>query len=288
MSAYACNSHNKPVNTPGFIEVQRAFAAHIRNPELNPPPADVAPHRMRVYVGLIHRNIGRFLANGFPVAKSVLGEAQWRDLVQGFIHRHASETPYFMDIGQEFMAFLDSDPSLDVPDWLLELCHYEWVGRALGHSGREIPTSGIDPRGDLMTGQIVPSPLVRPLCYRYRVNDIGPERIPQGPPQEPAWLIVCRRLDDSVHMVRSNALTHRLLQILRSEEYGSDIPVSARTTEAALSDTPRPMTGNDALAALSAEFPHIDGQRLRREGARTLRRLRTAEVLLGVRLNPGL
>ena len=246
---------------PGFLEVQRAFAAHIRNPELNPPPRDVDPRRMQIYVRLFHRNITSFLDSGFPKAKSALGGDRWRSLVQGFFHRHASETPYFLDIGQEFMAFLDEDPSLDVPDWLVELCHYEWVKRSLKNAGPDIPESGIDRNGDLLAGQVVVSPLTRPLCYRYRVHEIGPERIPGDAPAAPTWLIGCRRRNDRVHFVASNALTHRLLEILAPG-----------------------ISGNEALASLSAEFPRIDPGRLQREGAETLGRLCDAEVLLGVRV----
>ena len=218
---------------------------------------------MQVYVGLFHRNIASFLANGFPTARAVLGAERWRVLVQGFIHRHGSETPYFLDIGQEFMTFLDNDPLLDVPGWLLELCHYEWVKRSLRNAGQEILEAGIDPQGDLLTGRVVVSPLARPLCYRYRVHEIDPERMPEGAPGEPAWLIACRRRDDTVHFVKSNALTHRLVEVLAPE-----------------------ISGNEALASLSAEFPRIDGERLLREGAETLERLRDADVLLGIRASP--
>ena len=245
---------------PDFLEVQRAFAAHIRNPERNPPPGEVESRRMQVYVRLFHRNIASFLANGFPTARSVLEAGRWRELVQGFIHRHASETPYFLDIGQEFMAFLDDDASLDVPDWLLELCHYEWVRRSLGSDGQEIPVAGIDPGGDLLAGRVAVSPLARPLCYRYRVHEIEPGRLPEGTAGGATWLIACRRRNDSVHFVKSNALTHRLVELL---EPG--------------------ISGDEALVSVSAEFPRIDAGRLRREGAETLERLRDAEVLLGVR-----
>ena len=271
--------------SPRFIEVQRAFAGHIRNPELSPAPADVAPRRMQVYVRLFHRNIESFLSNGFPVAKSVLHEARWRDLVQGFIHRHASETPYFMDIGQEFMTFLDSDPSLDRPDWLLELCHFEWVTRSLKHAGEEIPEAGIDPNGDLLTGQIVPSPLVRSLCYRYRVDEIAPQRLPREPPEKPVWLIICRRRNDRVSVLRSNALTHRLLQIVRGEADDGEVPASVANAEVSLAEKFSQTTGEDALADLAVEFPQIKAQRLHQQGAATLQRLREAEVILGVRVD---
>ena len=250
-------------DSPGFFEVQRAFTAHIRDPDRNPPPGDVEPRRMQTYVGLVHRNIASFLANGFPVAKAVLAPGQWQGLVQGFIRRHPSETPYFMDITQEFMAFLDHDASLDRPDWLLELCHYEWVRRSLASATGEIPDTGIDPLGDLLAGPVVVSPLARPLCYRYRVHEIEAQRVPSAEPGNPTWLFACRRRDDSVHVVTSNALTHRLVELLQPG-----------------------MPGSEALAALAAEFPGIDPERLRREGCASLERLRDAEILLGVSAGP--
>ncbi len=250
--------------------MQRAFAAHIRNPDLNPPPADVEPGRMRVYVDLFHRNIATFLARGFPTAKAVLGAERWRRLVRGFFHRHGSETPYFLDIGQEFMTFLeratggsagvDADTALDLPDWFLELCHYEWMRRSLRTAVPDIPVDGIDPGGDLLACPVVVSPLARPLCYRYRVHEIVPGRPGEEPAPGPAWLIANRRRDDTVTFIGSNALTHRLLDLLQPE-----------------------VAGRQALASLSAEQPGIDECRLHREGARTLERLRDAEVLLGVR-----
>ena len=44
------------------------------------------------------------------------------------------------------------------------------------------------------------------------------------------------------------------------------------------------VSGNQALANLSAEFPRVDPQQLQREGADTLERLRAADVLLGTRV----
>ena len=191
-----------------------------------------------------------------------------------------------MDIGQEFMTFLDADPLPDQPDWLLELCHYEWVRRSLNHAGEEIPEAGIDPNGDLLIGQIVPSPLMRRLSYRYRVHEIGPNRIPGTPPEQPVWLIACRQRDDSVRVLASNALTHRLLQILRPETPPDETSPSAVAAASAAVDVPLRVTGNEALAALSAELPHIDRERLHRQGAATLTRLRKADVLLGVQSRP--
>ena len=60
-------------NLPGFRETQIEFSAHIRNPDSNPRPVDVEPRRMQIYLDLFYNNIEGFLANGFPIAKQVLG-----------------------------------------------------------------------------------------------------------------------------------------------------------------------------------------------------------------------
>jgi uncharacterized protein len=101
-------------NLPPFAAVQLEFAAHIRNPALYPAPADVEPRRMQVYVELFFNNIEALLASAFPVAKRVLGELRWRELVRGFIHHHPSASPYFLEISQEFLQYINdlNDSSL--------------------------------------------------------------------------------------------------------------------------------------------------------------------------------
>ena len=47
---------------PAFQQLQRAFAAHIRNPEQAPRPAEVPERRMRVYRELIFRTIDGLVA----------------------------------------------------------------------------------------------------------------------------------------------------------------------------------------------------------------------------------
>ena len=47
-----------------------------------------------------------------------------------FVHRHPSESPYFLEISQEFLTFLSEQVhrvTSSLPEFLLELAHYEWV-----------------------------------------------------------------------------------------------------------------------------------------------------------------
>lgn len=250
-------------NLPEFREVQLAFAAHIRDPLDHPVPQGIDARRMQVYVELFFNSIESLLAGCFPVSKRLLEEQAWRSLVREFIHHHPSESPYFLEVSQEFLSFVQDAAVAGLPDFLLELLHYEWVELALGVSDVEFPVEDVDPAGDLLEGEVVVSPLARCLAYRYPVHEIGPHNQPSTVPERPTELIVYRRRDDSVHFMRVNSLTLRLLALLAEAS-----------------------SGREALEALCREAAHLDPALTFKEGIATLERLREAQVLVGSR-SPG-
>jgi len=257
-------------NLPDFRASQLEFAAHIRNPEENPRPVDVEARRMAIYVELFYNNIERFLASGFPVARKVLGSDRWHGLVREFVHRHPSESPYFLEISQEFLTFLSermdqpTGTAGPLPPFLLELCHYEWVELALGVSEAEIPEEGYDREGDLLDNPVLVSPLVWCLAYRWPVHQIGPEHMPAAPPPDGTELVVYRRRNDQVSFMVVNTVTLRLIELLRTG-----------------------VTGRDALASVAAELPGLDSKVVYEQGLATMRRLRDAEILLGAQSSSG-
>jgi len=245
-------------NLPAFVERQLEFASHIRNPDAYPRPEDIEPRRMQIYLDLFYNNIESFLANTFPVAKKVLGHERWHELVRIFVHRHPSESPYFLEISQEFLTFLADSQPADLPPFLLELCHYEWVELALSVAEQEIPEAGIDAAGDLRNGIPVVSPLIWKLAYAYPVHQIGPDFQPRAPGERPTQLIVYRRRDDSIGFMAVTALTMALLDELDGK-----------------------VTGQEALQRVAARATGLDPDVVDREGLATLERLRNAEILLG-------
>jgi len=245
-------------NLPAFRDVQLTFAAHIRDPAGQPRPPDVDPRRMQVYVDLFYNNIEGFLAGTFPVAKKILtARRRWRPLVRSFIARHGSSSPYFLEISQEFLTFLADAAQSDLPPYLLELCHYEWVELALAVSERDLPDD-VDADGDLLADPVVVSPLSWRLSYRYPVHEIGPSHEPDREPEAPTLLVVNRRRDDSVGFLVLNPATWRLLELL---EEG--------------------LTGTEALSHLAGEMTGASAAVVHNKGIETLDRLREAQVLLG-------
>ncbi len=203
-------------NLPAFRSVQLDFAAHIRNPEVHPRPADVEPRRMAIYVRLFFNNIKTFVDSAFPITRKIVGEEAWTALVREFVHKHASQSPYFLQVSEEFMTFL-SERGLDgLPPFLLELCHYEWVELSLDMAVEEFAATGQEGASDPLGAYRV-SPLMRALVYDYPVHQIGVDFQPTEPPGSPTFLIVYRNADLEVRFMESNPVTHRLVELLKDQ-----------------------------------------------------------------------
>jgi hypothetical protein len=243
-----------------FQTKQREFAAYIRNPGQNPPPVDVEPRRMAMYRELFFNNIDSFLASNFPVLRTILSDIQWQELAQDFFARHRCQTPYFSEIAEEFLAYLQNERhNPDDYPFLLELAHYEWVEMAL--SIANVASRFSDQRfvENLLQQNIALSPLAWPLLYRYPVEKIGPGFLPTEPPTEPTCLIVYRDSSDNVHFLQTSALTITLLQDL--QEQGS-------------------MMGEVCLQHLAAKFPQLDVEALLGYGLQLLRELAEKGIII--------
>lgn len=256
-------------NLPDFRSVQLGFAAHIRNPEVHPCPADVPVERMQVYLDLFYNNIEGFLAGAFPVAKRVLGDTLWHQLARRFVHEHPSDSPYFLDISQEFLTYLNQVQPSEAPEFLLELCHYEWVELSLKVDEREIPrTAELDSGADLRQIPLLLNPLLWVLGYRYPVQRINPDFRPTMAPAQVTRLLVYRDSSDQVRFREVGPMAFALVQ--RLQEAGDDAP-----------------SGQVLLEALAREaVPGSTQGRVQfmEQGYQLLEELRDCEILLGGRM----
>ncbi len=242
---------------PEFQRYQLAFAAHLRDPRRQPRPAGVDARRMKVYAALLYNNVESFLLACFPVLRRTLGTRRWTRLVRTFFATHRCHTPYFRQIPDEFLQFLQSGrtPQKDDPPWLLALAHYEWIELALSVSNRA-PDRAYDPAGDLMMRAPVLNPVLASLRYDWPVHRIAPRR--RIRPSD-THLLVFRDAEDRVRFSEVNAFTARLLNLL---ENGT-------------------RTGCAALETLAAESGHPDPGLILKAGAALLEDLRTQGAILG-------
>ncbi|RKT45464.1 DNA-binding domain-containing protein [Thiocapsa rosea] len=247
---------------PDLFQRQRAFAAHLRDPAKVPGPDDIEDRRMAIYRDLVFNNVSALLAGNFPVMRRILSDAHWDGLIRDFFVHHRAKTPLFLELGQEFLDFLQSARADDPrdPPFLLELAHYEWVELALQISDVAPDRTRLDPTGDLLEGRPVLSPLAWNLSYRFPVHRIGPDCQPDAPPQVPTHLVIYRTPDDAIAFLEINAVTQRLLILLEEET---------------------PQTGREVLGHIAAELGHSDPDQVIAFGAGLMEDLRTKGVLLG-------
>lgn len=249
-----------------FKEKQYDFAAHIRDPENVAAPVGIESRRMAIYRKLFFNNLYNLLATFFPVIRKIHTETQWRRFIRGFMQHHQAETPYFLQLPQEFLAFLQNEFEAAEDDYpfLLELAHYEYAELALSVSEEENNVEGIDPDGDLLTGIPVKSSLSWSFAYRYAVHRISPKFLPDEPETQPVYLALYRGTDDSVGFLELNAITAALLD--------------------AIEVNPDNKTGEELLRALAAKINYPDADALVAHGVDALREMRQLEILTGCRI----
>lgn len=203
-----------------FKQSQYKFTAHLRDPKNHPAPEGIEDRRMGIYRDLLYNNIESFLASGFPVIRSIYNDDDWQRMVRDFFANHESHSPYFLEISQEFLAYLQDERETqpEDPAGLLELAHYEWVELALNVSEENIDLNTIDPNGDLLKGHPVQSPVAWPLAYSFPVHQMGPDFLPDEAPEQTSFLVVYRNRNDDVKFMEINPVTARLLHLLEENE----------------------------------------------------------------------
>lgn len=243
---------------PEFQRFQYAFTAHIRNPKDNPRPRGVEARRMRIYKRLVYSNLESFLLACFPVLNKVLGKRRWERLVRHFLAVHHSHSPYFRQIPEEFIQFLQGQKLLpaEYPGFVLELAHYEWIELALSVSTQEIDWEGIVREGSLLERYPVLNPVLANLRYSWPVHRIAPRtRVVRAE----TWLLVFRD-GDEIRFMEINAFTSRLLALLETDG----------------------TTGQAALEIIIAESGHPSPEVVIRGGLEVMCDLQARGVLLGV------
>lgn len=194
-----------------FQEYQIAFAAHIRDPKNNPRPKGVPANRMGVYTHGVYLNVKEAVSACFPVCQSVIGPRKWQQVCKLFFAQHATETPIFREIPEEFLDFISTTDlgALKLPDFFQQLAHYEWVELAVSAMPDTMAQPGTT--DDLLNKAPVFAPHML-LAYDYPVHKISPSYKPAE--QAPTFLLVYRQTDGTIQFNELNPVTYQLIQQL--------------------------------------------------------------------------
>jgi uncharacterized protein len=203
-----------PRREPEFIRIQRRFGEFLRARQAGEPPFGIEARRMQVYRNLVRGNIRGAVERGFPVMRTTLGEEAFGRLVEDFIAEHQARVPQYPELGGEFARYLADgrESHEDDPPWLAELADYEWLEVEVGRADRSL-REPVRPEGDLIESLPVISPEAALREYRWPVHRIGPESLPERPPEQPTCLAVYR---DEQGRVRFHQLAPLLLALLQA------------------------------------------------------------------------
>ena len=112
-----------------------------------------------------------------------------------------------------------------------------------------------------MQGHPVLSPVAWPLAYQYPVHQMGPDYLPDAPPEHPTYLVVYRNRLDEVRFLEINPVTARLVNLLQ--------------------ENPE-ITGELALDQIVQEMGHPNRELVIQGGLSALQELQSYGIVLGV------
>ena len=219
---------------------------------------------MAIYRELFFNNLHNLLGSTFPVIKKLHKPDKFRSLIRAFMVQHEAQTPYFLEVPHEFLAFLQDEYELQDDDFpfLIELAHYEWVELALSVSEEVNETTKVDPDGDLLEGIPVRSVLAWTYAYQYPVHRISKDYQPTEPGETLTFIAICRKANDDMDFLELNPVTARLLELIEANEQDS---------------------GRELLLKLADEINYRDIEALLQHGAEAMQQMRQTEILLGTR-----
>ena len=254
-------------DTEGFKEKQYAFAAHIRDPENVPAPEGIETRRMAIYRKLFFNNLYSLLGTFFPVLRKIHSDKKWSAFVRGFMQKHQAQTPYFLQLPEEFLGYLQEEFEAGDDDFpfLVELAHYEYAELALAVAENEDDLTVVDPDGDLLGNVPVKSDLSWSYAYHYAVHRISPDYLPREPEPQPVYLALYRDSEDEVGFLELNAITAGLLEAIEFNDENH--------------------TGEQLLRSLATKINYPDAPALVAHGADALREMRELGILTGTRIS---
>jgi len=253
------NSNSPPES---LIALQRQFAGHIRSPDQIDPPEGLEDRRLAIYRRLFFGNLSNLFSKNFPVLYKIIDRERWKSLIREFMTRHRATTPMFTEIGREFVRFLEEEQPEGLPAFALELAHWEFLETCVRLAEADPNEIACEAEADLLEMPVALNPTLRLAQYQWPVHEIGPNRQPDTPLDQPLILAAWRKRNDRTGFMKLNAVTARLLEIIDREPE---------------------LTGRTALERIAEEMQAPDPQAIVQSGQSMLDQLRDREVILGSR-----
>ncbi len=198
-----------------FQKVQRSFSAQVRDPNRVSESNGIEERRMAIYQNLFFNNVDGFISGGFPVLKELLSQDHWTELVRDFFIHFKCETPYFLEISEEFLKYLQESELDFLPVFSYQLAHWEWMEL---HADIFEVSKEQKTLTDLNALQ-QPVTLIESawcIAYDYPVHKISKENQPTE--ETPTYLMIYRNPQDEVGFNELNPLSAMLFECLQNNQ----------------------------------------------------------------------
>jgi hypothetical protein len=197
---------------PKFTQIQQQFSDSLRNPSSILSINDIEPRRLKIYQDLFFNNVMSFASSAFPVLKELMSQNQWDELVRDFFIGHKCETPYFLEISEEFISYLEYAKFDFLPAFAYQLAHWEWMELYADVAETDDVSETIDNLD--LTDVITTNDCTWNVAYDFSVHKISTEYIPID--TQTTFLIVHRDDDLRVGFIEINPLSMLLFEQLKS------------------------------------------------------------------------
>lgn len=212
-------------------QAQREMAAYLRDPDGLSPPAGIEQRRLQIYRDLVYRNIEGFISSAFPILRGLYTDEAWEARVRAFIQMHRCKTPLFLQISEEFLAFMQTLPSAELRPFEAELAHYEWLELAVDVAEGDVPSAWPpEMEVELTAIEASFSTTARLGSYVFAVHRIGSSYQPDEA-GDPSFLLVYRDRGNRVQFMELSPGAARLIQEVRD---GADCSIAALLNRLAL------------------------------------------------------
>ncbi|MGB0514798.1 MAG: DNA-binding domain-containing protein, partial [Wenzhouxiangellaceae bacterium] len=220
----------------------------------------IEERRLAIYRRLFFNNLSSLFGKNFAIARRIVPDSRWDEIIRAFMVEHRPTTPLFPEIGREFIRFLSEHPEHYIDDWpwLAELCHWQFQATSVRNDEADPAAVPADPSADPLRHPPVVNPTLRMAQYRWPVHRIRADRLPEA--EQSVVLAIWRCRDDRLGRMQINPVTALLLQMLQ-ENPG--------------------LNGLDALKSLAGEIQHPDPDAMLEHGAKLLGNLCERQALLG-------
>jgi len=194
-------------------DLQAAFAAHLRG-EDRPGLADAvvgdtitAAARLRIHRHHVWRSLAGALASTFPTVQTLVGEAFFRTMAEGFVLREPPVHPVLAEYGADFPAFVSGyGPAAALP-YLGDMAKLDWALNVFFHASPEDRLTVTDLADlsaerlfDLKPALAAGSTLLRspfPIDRIWHASQPGAPAASVTLAEGPASVLVLRRPDDA-------------------------------------------------------------------------------------------